>query len=416
MAGAEDSDGRAARRGDPPLRGIRVVDLSTSYAGPTATMYLGDLGADVVKVERPGGDDARAWGPPFVDGEAAWFLAANRNKRSVCLDIRRPAGRLLLDRLLASADVLVASLNPCKLERLALAPERVRTTHPHLVYCAISGFGLTGPQADRPGYDLIAQARSGLMSVTGHRGGRPQRVSTALSDIVAGTNAALAICAALVRRQRGGGGDLVDVALLEADLGLMAPRIASYLAGEPEPRPSGGTDSVLAVYQAFDTADRPIVLAVGNDAMWGRLCRALGLDALADDPRWATNADRRARREELCEALQRRLRERPAAHWTALLGAAAVPCEPVQSLGEVVADRQVRARGAIADHPHPGGGAFAAVRAPFVLHDTEFACTAPPRVGEHTREVLREAGIAAEELDELLEDGTAWEHAPQPAA
>lgn len=405
--------------GGLPLDGVRVVDLTTSYAGPTATMYLGDLGADVVKVERPGGDDARAWGPPFVDGEAAWFLAANRNKRSVCIDIRRPAGRALLDRLLATADVLVVSVNPRKLARLGLEPDAVRAAHPQLVYCAISGFGLTGPDADRAGYDLAAQARSGLMSVTGARGGTPQRVSTALSDIVAGTNAALAICAALVRQRRTGRGEAIDVSLLEADLGLMAPRVASFLAGEPEPRPSGATDSVLAVYQPFETADRAIVLAVGNDGMWRRVCRALGLDELGEDPRYATNAQRREHRRELCERLQERLLTQPAAHWLALLGEAAVPCEPVQFLGEVAQDAQVRGREAIADLPHPNGGELPVVRAPFVLRETALPFAAPPALGAHTLEVLREAGVPEAELTAALEDETVRGAAPpepQPAA
>jgi crotonobetainyl-CoA:carnitine CoA-transferase CaiB-like acyl-CoA transferase len=379
-------------------------------------MYLGDLGAEVIKVERPGGgDDARDWGPPFLDGESAWFLSANRNKRSVCLDIASRPGRELLDRLLDDAHVLVVSLNPRKLERLGLAPDAVRASHPELVYCAISGFGLTGPDADRPGYDLAAQARSGLMSVTGARGGAPQRVSTALSDIVAGTNAALAICAALLRRQRGGGGELIDIALLEADLALMAPRIASFLGGDPEPRPSGGADSVLAVYQPFETADRPIVLAIGNDAMWRRLCEALGLGALAADARYASNAGRREHRTEICAALQGSLREQPAAHWLALLSEVAVPCEPVQRLGEVVGDPQVTARGAIAAHPHPGGGEFAAVRAPFVLGGGDRPSAPPPRLGAHTREVLLDAGVSDRELRTLIEEGTAWEPMPQPA-
>src|SRR5919106_4249009 len=276
-------------------------------------MYLGDMGADVIKVERPEtGDDARFWGPPFVGEEAAWFLSANRNKRSVCLNISDQEGHGALLRLLDGADVFVENLNPSKLERRGLDPETIRARFPRLIYCALSGFGLDGPDRDRPGYDLIAQARSGLMSVTGARGGTPQRVSTALSDIVAGMVAAFTITSALVRQQRSGEGELIDVALLDADMALMAPRIASFFAGEPEPRPSGGTDSVLAVYQPFETADRPIVIAVGNDKMWVRFCEALGLEDLAEDPGLATNAGRRERRGEAIEKVQERLLKHPA--------------------------------------------------------------------------------------------------------
>src|SRR6476660_7666543 len=215
-----------------PLHGVRVVDISSSYAAPTASMYLADMGADVIKVEPPRGDDARGWGPPFLNGEAAWFLSVNRNKRSLCLDIREETGREILFQLLESADVFVENLNPAKLEKHGLSLSGLRARFPHLVICAFSGFGLDGPDAALPGYDLIAQARSGMMSVTGDDG-IPQRVSTALSDVASGTVAAFAIAAALVRQQQTGEGEIVDNALLEADLALMSPRVASFLAGDP---------------------------------------------------------------------------------------------------------------------------------------------------------------------------------------
>jgi crotonobetainyl-CoA:carnitine CoA-transferase CaiB-like acyl-CoA transferase len=399
-----------------PLAGIRVVDLSSSYAGPTATMYLGDLGADVIKVERPdGGDDARSWGPPFLAGESAWFLSANRNKRSVCIDVTVAEGRELLLRLLDSADVFVENVNPGKLLRLGLDPDAVRERCPRLIYCAISGFGLDGPERDRPGYDLIAQARSGLMSVTGAQGGRPQRVSTALSDVVTGLIAALTISAALVRRSATGEGELIDVSLLESDLALMAPRIAAFAAGDPEPAPSGGTDSVLAVYQPFQTADAPIVLAIGNDRMWQRCCQVLELDGLARDPELATNAGRRGRRAEVIAAIAGRIAERPAGEWIERFAAAGVPCQPVQFLSDVLADPQISARGAIGDYEHPVAGAYRTVRAPWRLSSTARGPSEPaPVLGAHTVEVLREAGVSDREAQHLLARGVAWDRLAGP--
>ena len=401
----------SAAASNGPLSGVRVVDLSSSYAGPTATMYLGDMGADVIKVERPEtGDDARFWGPPFVSEEAAWFLSANRNKRSVCLNISDEEGHAALLRLLESADVFVENLNPGKLERLNLDPETLRSRFPRLIYCALSGFGLDGPDRDRPGYDLIAQARSGLMSVTGARGGTPQRVSTALSDIVAGMVAAFTISSALVRQQRSGEGELIDVSLLDADLALMTPRIASFLAGEPEPRPSGGTDSVLAIYQPFETADRPIVVAVGNDQMWNRFCKVLGLERLAQDPALATNADRRERREEILEPIAARLAEQPAEHWLERFREAAVPCQVIQFLSEVVEDQQVKARHAIVEIEHPTAGQVRTVNSPwrFGTHGKQQEHHPAPILGADTRDLLREVGYTEEEIDELTERGAAW--------
>ena len=387
----------------PPLVGVRVVDISTSYAGPTATMYLADMGAEVVKVERPGGDDARAWGPPFVDGESAWFHSANRGKRSIAVDLRSPAGVELLHRLLGRADVFVENLNPAKLESLGLDPGTVRGRHPHLVYCAISGFGFTGPDAAMPGYDLIAQARSGLMSVTGSRGGTPQRVSTALSDIVTGLVAAFAATAALHRRTTTGEGEFVDVSLLDTDLALMAPRIASYLAGEPEPQPSGGTDSVLAVYQAFETADRPIVVAVGNDTLWRRFCLAVGLAELADDPVLATNEGRREQRPCILPAIAERLAERPAADWLARLAEASIPAYVIQPLSEVVTDRQVVARSGVG---HLDNG-VRVVAPPWRFGSIPpwTGGTAIGSVGADGPTVLAEYGLTEPEVAALVESG-----------
>ncbi len=396
---------------EPPLHGLRVIDMSTSYAGPTASMYLADLGADVVKVERPGtGDDARAWSPPAVDGASAWFASANRNKRSIALDLRAEGGRAVVGRLLAGADVFIENLNPAKLDSLDLAPETTRRRHPRLIYCAMSGVGLTGPDSGLPGYDLVAQARSGLMSVTGAKGGSPQRVSTALSDIVTGMAAALAVTAAAVRQRSTGEGELIDVSLLDSDLALMAPRIAAHLAGEPEPAPSGGTDSVLAVYQPFATADRDIVVAIGNDVIWQRFCTAVALPELAADDRLRDNAGRRAHRGDVVAAVAARLAGRTAAHWLDLLHEAGVPASLVQGLSEVTSDPQVVARGAVL--PVPGSDArLNGVRSPFRLGSVpEPRNERFPELGEHTIEILRENGFADAEIDDLVDAGAVVAH------
>ena len=393
-----------------PLAGIRVVDISTSYAAPTATMYLGDMGADVIKIERREGDDTRGWGPPFVGTESAWFLSANRNKRSACIDLTDPAGLDVLMRLVETADVFVQSLNPAKLRRLQLHPEDMLARFPRLVYCAVSGFGLDGPDHGLPGYDLIAQARSGLMSVTGPCGGSPERVSTALSDVVAGMLAAFATTAALLRRERTGLGDIVDVSLLESDLALMAPRLAAFLAGDAEPRPSGGTDSVLAVYQRFETADEPVVVAVGNDRMWVRCCTVVGLPELAKDPGLATNALRRERRDEVVAALAEQLAKRTAAEWVQEFARVGVPCHMVQRLSAVVEDPQVKARSVIGEYQHPSAGRYRAVRAPWRLDSIGRGPDGvPPLLGAHTLEVLREAGFTDEETQGLLKRGIVWD-------
>ncbi len=380
--------------------------MTTSYAGPTAAMYLADLGATVIKVERPGsGDDARSWGPPFVEGASAWFASANRNKRSIVLNLSAPEGREALLRLLDTADVFLQNMNPAKLNRIGIDGETLRRRNPRLVYCAMSGFGLTGPDSDLPGYDLVAQARSGLMSVTGEKGGAPQRVSTALSDVATGMAAAIAVNAALVRQFRTGEGDVIDVSLLDTDLALMAPRVAAYCAGEPEPAPSGGTDSVLAVYQPFEAEDRTIVIAIGNDSMWQRFCAAIRLPELGADPELSDNAGRRANRSRITEQVARRLATKPAAEWLRLLADVEVPAALVQPLSEVTKDPQVVARGAIL--PVPGfHGDLVSVRSPFRLASQESPRNERfPALGADTRATLLDLGYTEEQIDELATAG-----------
>jgi crotonobetainyl-CoA:carnitine CoA-transferase CaiB-like acyl-CoA transferase len=398
-----------------PLAGLRILDMTTSYAGPTASMYLADLGADVIKVEKSvTGDDARGWGPPFVGGTSAWFASANRNKRSIGINLRTPQGLETLYDLIRASDVFMESFNPAKLVRLGIDPGTLHSLNPRLIYCAMSGFGLDGPASDQPGYDLAAQARSGLMSVTGAKCGSPQRVSTALSDIVTGMNAALAICAAAVPQRTQGVGDLIDVSLLDSNLALMAPRIASYLAGEPEPAPSGGTDSVLAVYQTFPTASRDIVVAIGNDAMWARFCKVLGLEGLAEDESLATNAGRRENRPRIIEVIGARMKNKTAEEWREELHEANVPTSFVQFLHEVVEDEQVIARDALL--PVQGNEGLYSVHSPFRLRSIPTPRNEPlPGFAEHSREILEQIGLSTDRINELVKSGAITQASEQKA-
>jgi crotonobetainyl-CoA:carnitine CoA-transferase CaiB-like acyl-CoA transferase len=393
-----------------PLRGIRVIDLSTSYAGPFASMILGDMGADVIKVEKPGsGDDARHWGPPFVATQSAWFVSTNRNKRSLILDLTREEGREVLADLLEDSHVLIGNVKPSKLHKLGLYPTEVRARWPWLVYCALTGFGFEGPDRDLPGYDLIAQARSGLMSVNGSHRLDPQRISTPLSDVATGLVSALAIVSALRAAESSGEGTFIDTSLLDTDLALLGPRIAAYLAGEPEPQPSGATDSVLAVYQTFATADRPIVIAIGNDPMWQRLCAVLELPKLGENPVYATNAGRRTARKEIVSVIQERLMESSAATWLDRLRSVAVPASLVQSLSEVLKDPQVAGRDAVHWLDDPIAGQMGVVARPWRTDATdEPEPRSAPGLGEHGRELLTELGYSEERIDALVAAGVTW--------
>ena len=375
-------------------------------------MYLADLGADVVKIERPGsGDDSRTWGPPFVGKDSAWFLSANRGKRSLALDLaREPACGA--HATAGPGGCLCREPEPRQARPARPPAGGLRLRFPHLIYCSVSGFGLDGPERDALSYDLIAQARSGLMSVTGAAGGAPQRVSTALSDVVAGMLAALTISAALVRRAaRARGADRRVAA--RGRPRVDGPSDREFPAGETEPRPSGGTDSVLALYQPFETADRPIVVAVGNDGMWRRFCEATGLDELAGDPALDTNAGRRRHRPHVIAAAAARLRERPAAEWLERFRQHRVPCGPIQGLSEVVSDRQVVAREAITTLDCRGGEQFRGVGTPWHLASDDRADRKPPPLlGEDGANVLHGAGYDERQIESLIEGGALWVPSP----
>jgi crotonobetainyl-CoA:carnitine CoA-transferase CaiB-like acyl-CoA transferase len=371
-----------------PLEGIRVIELARILAGPWAGQTLADLGADVIKVEAPEGDDTRRWGPPFIEagGErtAAYFHAANRGKRGITCDFRTAEGQEAVRRLVADADVVIENFKVGGLAKYGLDWESLRKVNPRLIYCSITGFGQTGPYAHRAGYDFIIQGMAGIMSVTGAADGQPQKVGVAVADAVTGVYAATAILAALVQRGRTGEGQQVDMALMDVATAVMANQAMNYLASGVPPRMMGNEHPNLAPYAVFDCKDGWLILATGNDGQYQRLCKILGLDALAADPRFLTNADRVTNRVELARLLTAATRTRTKADLLAACEAEGVPAGPINNMAEVFADPQVLARGMqIAPEGVPG------VRSPMTFSGAELALDRPaPRLGQHQDEVL----------------------------
>lgn len=390
-----------------PLEGLTVVDLSRVLSGPYCTMVLGDLGARIIKIEHPGrGDDTRQWGPPFVGPESAYFLSINRNKESVTVDFKHPRGREVLSRLVARADVLVENFKPGTLDRLGLGWDALRTGHPRLVYASISGYGQTGPRRSEPGYDAVIQAEGGLMSVTGDPSGPAYRLGVAISDIVAGLFAAQGILAALYARERTGEGQRVDIGMLDATAALLTYQSANFFATGDTPVRLGNRHPTIAPYETFDTSDGEMVIAVGNDAIWQRLCPALGLPHLATDPRFATNRDRLANYAALRSELDAAFRQRTREEWTARLRSVTVPCGSVRDIGEVVTDPQLAEREMIVTLMHPTAGATRVMGVPVKLSGTPGTVrTPPPTLGQHTEAVLGELEYDHQMIAHLKADG-----------
>ena len=396
------------------LEQIRVLDLSRVLAGPWAGQVLADLGADVIKVERPvAGDDTRHWGPPTLtdgSGDAAYFLSANRGKRSLTVDYAKREGQQIIRRLARDSDVLLENHKVGDLARFGLGFQDLEALNPRLIYCSITGFGQTGPAAHRAGYDFAIQALGGLMSVTGERDGRPgagpQKVGVAVADVMAGLYAAIAVLGALVRRQTTGRGAYIDLALLDVQVATLANVALNYLVSGEIPVRWGNSHANIAPYQVVPTADRPIVVAVGNDAQFAKLCDLVGAGALARDPRFRTNKARVQHREALDAELERRLRARPAADWLAALEPAGVPAAPINDVAQVFDDPQVRHRGLRFDAARSDGTRVPLVASPVRLSDDATRTTlAPPRLGEHTDEILRERlGMTAADIAALREN------------
>jgi crotonobetainyl-CoA:carnitine CoA-transferase CaiB-like acyl-CoA transferase len=389
------------------LDDIVVLDLSHALAGPFASTMLGDYGAEIIKIEPPGGEIARAWGPPFYGDEAAYFVNLNRNKKSVAIDLKHPEGRTIFFRLLDAADVVLENLRVGTVATLGIDYERARARQPRIIYCSVSGFGQNGPYRDRAALDLVVQAESGMISVTGEPGGRGVRAGVSIADITAGMYAAFGILTALHARNRTGRGQFIDVSMLEGQLGILSGMIGAFVADGVVPQPLGTAYGALLPYQTFRTRTRDIAIGIGSDKLWRTFCPLVGLAHFADDPRYVTNAARNANRAALVAALRDAFLAKTYEEWEAILLPAGVPMGAINTLDQVVVHPQVRARNAIVQSSHPAAGTIQTVGPPVRLSETPGSLRLPaPRLGEHTDQVLRERlGMKDDEIERLRATG-----------
>ena len=403
---AENQDAHHA-----PLAGIRVLDLGRHLAGPTCAMLLGDMGADVIKVENPeGGDHGREAGPPFFNGESAFFLSANRNKRSITLDIKRPEGQEIFRQLADTADVVVENYRPGVMEALNIGYGTMSQRNPRIIYCAISGFGVDGPFADRPGLDQIVQGFSGLMSVTGFEGGDPVRVGIPIADLLTGLYGAYGVLAALYARQETGRGQVVNTSLLESMVGTLAFQGVRYLNGAGVPPPAGNHHPINAPYGVYRTQDGYITIGGTGDKRWPKLCELLGMPDLPKDPRFNTNGGRHANRFELAEVLEAKLSEKSSDEWEIILNQNSIPCGPIYNVGQALDHPQVLHREMVIERPHPTMGTVRLLGLPVKLSETPGdVFRVPPLLGEQNDEILHEIGIDAAEIERLRGTGVVGE-------
>jgi crotonobetainyl-CoA:carnitine CoA-transferase CaiB-like acyl-CoA transferase len=391
-----------------PLEGIRVLDLTRVLSGPYCTMLLGDLGAEVIKVERPGeGDDTRAFAPPFQGDQAAYFLSINRNKKSITLDMKSERGKEILWRLVDLSDVLVENFRPGAMDRLGFGYEAVRARRPAMIYCSISGFGDTGPQKDRAGYDVIVQGEAGIMDLTGPRDGPPHKVGTSIADLVSGLTAAQGILAALYAAKIDGRGQRVDVSMYEAVAALLTFNASIYFATGNSPRRRGNEHATIVPYETFETSDGWINLGVANDDIWRRFCVAAGNAELADDRRFASAPDRVRNRDALVPIIKAVIKQRSRNEWLKRLDNGGVPCGAIRTVAEVCDSEVLRARGMIAEMPHASAGNVKGIKSAIHLSETALdTYDTPPRLGEHTHEVLIELlGYTTDEVDVMIRGG-----------
>lgn len=389
------------------LEGVTVLDLSRVLAGPFCSMMLGDMGAEVIKVEPPGyGDESRHFGPPFLNGESSYFLSLNRNKRGMTLNLKTPEGCEALRRLIARSDVLLENFRPGVLDRLGFSYEAVRSIRPDIVYCSISGFGLTGPMASRAAYDQILQGEGGIMSLTGPADGIPHKVGVPIADLTAGMLAAYAVVSALFHRQRTGEGQRIDTSLLDGQVSLLTFQAASYFATGRTPRRMGNRHPNIAPYETFPTSDGFINVAIGNDALWAKFCQAIGLTPYQEDPRFRTNADRVQNRSELVPLIEDCFRTKSTTELLGLFDEAGIPCGVIATLDQLFDNPQVRHLGLRQQIQHPRAGEISLTAPPYRMGRTPPAIRRPPpMLGEHTEEVLADLGYSQQEIAELRERG-----------
>lgn len=378
-----------------PLAGVRVVDATRALAGPLATMILGDLGADVIKLEMPGsGDETRFWGPPFVGDAGPTLLGFNRSKRSVALDLHTEEGRSTCLQLVRTADVFVENFRPGTMRRFGLDYEAMRAVRPDLIYCSISGYGQTGPMAARPAVDLMVQAVSGLMSLTGEPSGRPVKAAAPVADVMGGFSATVAIMGALMERGRGGAGRYLDIAMLDGMIALLGQSVAAFGMTGRAPQRLGNGHALMSPYESFHTADREIVIAVTNEKTWASLCQLPECAALGADPRFATQPRRNENRKVLVPAVEEVLRTRPAAYWLEQFDRLGIPAEPINTLGEIFGHEQVRTRDMLLEIEYPpgSGNRIPIAGMPWRAVAADGPVRSPASLGQHTEEVLREIG------------------------
>lgn len=398
-----------------PLAGLRVLEITQIMSGPTCGLLLADMGADVIKIEKiPGGDDARGYRDPQVGGVSAPFMMMNRNKRGLALNLKSPKGRALLLRMVKNADVLVENFRGGTMDKLGLGYEALKAEHPGLIYCAITGYGRTGPYADKGGFDLIAQGFAGLMSITGEASRPPAKSGNAVSDMNAGILAALGILAAYIHKLKTGEGQVVDTSLSDAALQQTYWHAAVWFSTRRSPEPTGSAHILTAPYQAFEASDGWINIGGANQTNWERICDVLGHPEWRSDPRFATNSDRMAHLDVLVELMNTVVRARTRADWQAAFDAAGVPAGPVHTIGEALSHPQTVARGMVVEVEHPQAGATRAIGCPIHFSASPDRSSTPaPLLGQHTREVLREFDLPEAEIDALLAEGVVGEPTPR---